>query len=72
MTYKEYEQFVINYKPFEWETRDYDFRETMRSKHNFIISYIRFYKVNFHKFLRLYQVIYTATLLRMIINCNIL
>lgn len=46
MTYKEYEQFVINYKPFEWETRDYDFRETMKSKHSFIISYIRFYKVN--------------------------
>lgn len=46
MTYKEYEQFVINYKPFEWEMKDYDFRKTMKSKHSFIISYIRFYKVN--------------------------
>ncbi len=46
MRYKEYEQFVINYKPFEWEIRDYDFRETMRAKHSFLMSFIRFYKVN--------------------------
>ena len=46
MKYKEYEQFVINYKPFEWEIREYDFRETMRAKHSFLISFIRFYKVN--------------------------
>ena len=46
MKYKDYEQFVINYKPFEWEVHDYDFRETMRSKHSFLISFIRFYKVN--------------------------
>jgi len=46
MKYKDYEQFVINYKPFEWEVRDYDFRETIRSKHNFLMSFIRFYKVN--------------------------
>ena len=46
MKYKDYEQFVINYKPFEWEVRDYDFRETMRSKHSFLMSFIRFYKVN--------------------------
>ena len=38
MKYKDYEQFVINYKPFEWEVRDYDFRETMRSKHSFLMS----------------------------------
>ena len=46
MNYKEYEQFVINYKPFEWEIRNYDFRETMVAKHSFLISFIRFYKVN--------------------------
>ena len=46
MKYKEYEQFVINYKPFEWEIRNYDFRETMRAKHSFLMSFIRFYKVN--------------------------
>ena len=46
MKYKDYEQFVINYKPFEWEVRDYDFRETMRSKPSFLMSFIRFYKVN--------------------------
>ena len=46
MKYKDYEQFVINYKPFEWEVRDYDFREAMRSKHSFLMSFIRFYKVN--------------------------
>ena len=40
MKYKEYEQFVINYKPFEWEIREYDFRETMRAKHSFLISFI--------------------------------
>ena len=27
MNYKDYEQFVINYKPFKWEIRDYDFRD---------------------------------------------
>ena len=46
MNYKDYEQFVINYKPFKWEIRDYDFRNAMRSKHSFIMSFIRFFKVN--------------------------
>ena len=46
MKYKDYEQFVINYKPFEWEVRDYDFRDTMKSKHSFLMSFIRVYKVN--------------------------
>jgi len=46
MNYKEYEQFVINYKPLKWEIRDYDFRKKMKSKHSFIMSFIRFFKVN--------------------------
>lgn len=46
MNYKEYEQFVINYKPLEWEIEDYDFRDEKRSKHSFINSFIRFFKVN--------------------------
>ena len=46
MNYKDYEQFVINYKPFKWEIKDYDFRDDMKSKHSFIMSFIRFFKVN--------------------------
>ena len=46
MNYKAYEKFVVNYKPFEWEIKDYDFRDEMRSKHSFIMSFIRFFKVN--------------------------
>ena len=45
MNYKDYEQFVINYKPFKWEIRDYDFRDKMKSKHSFIMSFIRFLKL---------------------------
>jgi len=48
MDYKNYEQFVINYKPFEWEINHSDFRETMKAKHSFLKSFIRFYKVNLY------------------------
>jgi len=40
-----YKEFVINYRPFEWEARDFDFRENYKGKHNLIIDYIRLYKV---------------------------
>ena len=46
MNYKDYEKFVINYKPFEWEIDYSDFRETLKGKHSFLMSFIRFYKVN--------------------------
>jgi|TARA_B110000438_G_C15804744_1_gene646758 SAM-dependent methyltransferase len=47
MKYENYEKFVINYQPFEWEVENNpsEFRETMKGKHSFISSYIRFYKV---------------------------
>ena len=48
MDYKNYEQFVINYQPFEWEINHSDFRETMKAKHSFLKSFIRFYKVNLY------------------------
>ena len=48
MDYKNYEQFVINYQPFEWEIDHSDFRETMKAKHSFLKSFIRFYKVNLY------------------------
>ena len=48
MDYKNYEQFVINYQPFEWEIDHSDFRETMKAKHSFLESFIRFYKVNLY------------------------
>ena len=49
MNYEDYKQFIINYKTFNWESRDYggnDFRDTMKFKHSFLMSFIRFYKVN--------------------------
>ena len=48
MDYKNYEQFVINYQPFEWEIDHSDFRETVKAKHSFLKSFIRFYKVNLY------------------------
>jgi len=45
MKYEDYKKFVINYQPFDWEINPYDFRETFKGKHSFIISFIRFYKV---------------------------
>ena len=45
MSYQDYKNFVINYKPFEWEVNSSEFRETMKGKHSFIESFIRFYKV---------------------------
>ena len=47
MKYQDYKEFVINYKPFEWEVDDSDFRHNIKGKHSFIINFIRFYKV-FH------------------------
>jgi len=44
---KNYTNFVINYRPFDWEIDPNDFRENLKGKHSFIINYIRFYKV-FH------------------------
>lgn len=49
MNLEDFKQFVINYKTFNWESRDYgesDFRDTMKFKHSFLMSFIRFYKVN--------------------------
>ena len=34
MNYKDYEKFVLDYTPFEWEERDLE--KTKRSKHSFI------------------------------------
>ena len=45
MKNEEYKKFVINYKPFEWEVNDSDFREHVRGKHSFLVSFERFYKV---------------------------
>jgi len=45
MNYRNYEEFVINYDPFEWEIYHSDFRETFQGKHSVIINFIRFYKV---------------------------
>ena len=41
MKYEDYKEFVINYKPFEWEISPSDFREYIKGKHNFIIGFIR-------------------------------
>ena len=46
MNYKKYKEFVINYKPFEWEINPNDFRENIKDKHSFIINFIRLYKVS--------------------------
>ena len=45
MEYKDYKEFVINYKPFDWEIDHSDFRENIKGKHSFITGFIRFYKV---------------------------
>ena len=45
MQYEKYKEFVLNYKPFEWEINLSDFRENIKGKHSFIINFIRFYKV---------------------------
>tara|TARA_Y100000590_G_scaffold237720_1_gene267518 strand:- start:5141 stop:6088 length:948 start_codon:yes stop_codon:yes gene_type:complete len=47
MKYEKYKEFVINYKPFEWEIDENpsEFRENIKGKHSFIISFIRFYKI---------------------------
>jgi|TARA_B100001964_G_scaffold244079_1_gene324159 SAM-dependent methyltransferase len=47
MKYENYKEFVINYKPFDWEVEfnTSEFRENIKGKHSFIVSYIRFYKV---------------------------
>ena len=44
---KNYSNFVINYKPFDWEIDLFDFRENIKDKHSFVLNYIRFHKV-FH------------------------
>ena len=40
MDYKNYEQFVINYQPFEWEIDHSDLRETMKAKHSFLSEFV--------------------------------
>ena len=47
MVKEKYKKFVINYEPFEWEMEfnPSEFRENIKGKHSFIISFIRFYKV---------------------------
>ncbi len=42
---KYFENFVLNYKPFDWEHKDYDERPGFKDKNSFLISYKRFYKV---------------------------
>ena len=46
MNFKDYKNFVINYKPFDWEIQDYHFRPYVNTSHSFILNFIRFYKVN--------------------------
>ena len=46
MNYEKYKEFVINYKPFEWEVNSHDFRENIKNKHSFIINFVRLYKVS--------------------------
>ena len=48
MKYEDFKEFIINYKTFEWEINDSDFREYYKGKHNFIIDFIRFYKVSLY------------------------
>ena len=36
MNYSEYKEFVLNYKPFEWEIDKSEFRENVKGKHSFI------------------------------------
>ena len=44
MNFKDYEKFVLDYTPFEWE--ELDLKKTKRTKHSFLMGYIRFYKVS--------------------------
>ena len=46
MNYKDYKNFVLNYKPFDWEIPNYDFRENVKKTHSFILGFIRFFMVN--------------------------
>ena len=48
MNYKDYEKFVINYKPFDWEIDHSDFRENIKGKHSLLINFIRFYRVSLY------------------------
>jgi len=48
MNFQDYKKFVLNYKPFEWEINEIDFRDSMRNKHSFIEGFIRFYKVSLY------------------------
>ncbi len=45
MEFINYKEFVLNYKPFEWEINHTDNREFFKGKHSFISNFIRFYKV---------------------------
>jgi len=45
MKYEKYKEFVLNYKPFDWEINDSDFRKEVKGQHSFTISFIRFFKV---------------------------
>ena len=42
---KEYEKFVLNYIPFEWEINKDENRDLFKNKHTFEIGYKRFFKV---------------------------
>ena len=42
---KYFENYVLNYEPFEWENKDFDDRPGFKNKNSFLISYKRFYKV---------------------------
>ena len=45
MKYKNFKEFVLNYKPFEWEIDKTELRLAFKDKHSLISSFIRFYKV---------------------------
>tara|TARA_B100000315_G_C14540243_1_gene570536 strand:- start:131 stop:1105 length:975 start_codon:yes stop_codon:yes gene_type:complete len=45
MNYYQYKEFVVNYKPFEWEINSKETRDNFKNKHSFVIHFIRFLKV---------------------------
>ncbi len=45
MKNKKYKEFVLNYKPYQWEINESDLRPAFKGKHSFISNFIRFYKV---------------------------
>ena len=40
MKHEKYREFVLNYKPFDWEINQSDFRDSVKEKHSFISGYL--------------------------------